>query len=316
MSNFWNNQRFVVTGGSGFLGKVLVRKMQERGAKEIFIPRIEDYDLVDPVAIDRMLIDSRPDVIIHLAAHVGGIGANSEHPAEFFYDNLMMGVQLMHKAWQTGVRKFVAIGTVCAYPKFTPVPFKEDNIWNGYPEETNAPYGLAKKMLLVQSQAYREQYGFNSIFLLPVNLYGPGDNFNLRSSHVIPALIRKCIEAEINGIKEIEVWGDGSPTREFLYVDDAAEGILLATEFFNESLPVNLGSGYEISIKDLAEKIAYLSGFSGKLVWNTEKPNGQPRRGLDTTRAYEKFGFKAKMTFDEGLANTIAWFRDHKDEIK
>ena len=316
MSKFWNNQRFVVTGGSGFLGKVIVRKMHERGANEIFVPRIEDYDLVDPVAIDRMLIDSRPDVIIHLAAHVGGIGANSEHPAEFFYDNLMMGVQLMHEAWQTGLRKFLAIGTGCAYPKFTPVPFKEDDIWNGYPEETNAPYGLAKKMLLVQSQAYREQYGFNSIFLLPVNLYGPGDNFNLRSSHVIPALIRKCIEAEINGIKEIEVWGDGSPTREFLYVDDATEGILLATEFFNESLPVNLGSGYEISIKDLAEKIAFLSGFSGKLVWNTEKPNGQPRRGLDTTRAFEKFGFKAKMTFDEGLANTIAWFRDHKDEIK
>ncbi|HSM25975.1 MAG TPA: GDP-L-fucose synthase [Anaerolineaceae bacterium] len=312
MSDFWKNQRFVVTGGSGFLGKVLTQKMKERGATEIFIPRIEDYDLVDPVAIDRMLQDSKPDVIIHLAAHVGGIGANSEHPAEFFYDNLMMGVQLMHKAWQTGVKKFTAIGTVCAYPKFTPVPFKEDDIWNGYPEETNAPYGLAKKMLLVQSQAYREQYGFNSIFLLPVNLYGPGDNFNLRSSHVIPALIRKCIEAEESGIKEIEVWGDGSPTREFLYVDDAAEGILLATEFYNESLPVNLGSGYEISIKDLAEKIAALSGFSGKLVWNSEKPNGQPRRGLDTTRADEKFGFSAKMTFDEGLANTIAWYRANK----
>lgn len=315
MSEFWKNQRFVVTGGSGFLGKVLTRKMQERGAKEIFIPRIEDYDLVNPVDIDRMLADSNPDVIIHLAAHVGGIGANSEHPAEFFFDNLMMGVQLMHKAWQTNVKKFVAIGTVCAYPKFTPVPFREDDIWNGYPEETNAPYGLAKKMLLVQSQAYREQYGFNSIFLLPVNLYGPGDNFNLRSSHVIPALIRKCIEAEENGIKEIEVWGDGSPTREFLYVEDAAEGILLATEFFNESLPVNLGSGVEISIKDLAGKIAFLSGFTGKLVWNTDKPNGQPRRGLDTTRAFEKFGFKAKMTFDEGLANTIAWYRDNKDEI-
>jgi GDP-L-fucose synthase len=313
MSDFWKDQRFVVTGGSGFLGKVLTRKMQERGANKIFIPRIENYNLVDPDDIDRMLLDSNPDVIIHLAAHVGGIGANSEHPAEFFYDNLMMGVQLMHKAWQTGVKKFVAIGTVCAYPKFTPVPFKEDDIWNGYPEETNAPYGLAKKMLLVQSQAYREQYGFNSIFLLPVNLYGPGDNFNLRSSHVIPALIRKCIEAEEKGIKEIEVWGDGSPTREFLYVEDAAEGILLATEFFNESLPVNLGSGHEISIKDLVEKIAFLSGFSGKLIWNTDKPNGQPRRGLDTTRAFEKFGFKAKMTFEEGLANTIAWYRKHQD---
>lgn len=316
MSEFWKDQRFVVTGGSGFLGKVLTRKMQEKGANDIFIPRIEDYNLVDPVDIDRMLADSKPDVIIHLAAHVGGIGANSEHPAEFFYDNLMMGVQLMHKAWQTGVKKFVAIGTVCAYPKFTPVPFKEDDIWNGYPEETNAPYGLAKKMLLVQSQAYREQYGFNSIFLLPVNLYGPGDNFNLRSSHVIPALIRKCIEAEQKDIKEIEVWGDGSPTREFLYVEDAAEGILLATEFFNESLPVNLGSGHEISIKDLAEKIAFLSGFSGKLIWNTDKPNGQPRRGLDTTRAFEKFGFKAQMTFDEGLANTIAWYRENKEKIR
>lgn len=315
MSDFWKNQRFVVTGGSGFLGKVLTQKMKERGATEIFIPRIEDYDLVDPVAIDRLLEDAKPDVIIHLAAHVGGIGANSEHPAEFFYDNLMMGVQLMHKAWQTGVKKFVAIGTVCAYPKFTPVPFKEDDLWNGYPEETNAPYGLAKKMLLVQSQAYREQYGFNSIFLLPVNLYGPGDNFNLRSSHVIPALIRKCVEAEEKGIKEIEVWGDGSPTREFLYVDDAAEGIVLATEFYNESLPVNLGSGNEISIKNLAEKIAHLSGFTGELVWNTEKPNGQPRRFLDTTRAYEKFGFKAKMTFDEGLANTISWFQDNQDKI-
>lgn len=316
MSEYWKDQRFVVTGGSGFLGKVLTRKMQERGANKIFIPRILDYNLVDPVDIDRMLADSKPDVIIHLAAHVGGIGANSEHPAEFFYDNLMMGVQLMHKAWQTGVKKFVAIGTVCAYPKFTPVPFKEDDIWNGYPEETNAPYGLAKKMLLVQSQAYREQYGFNSIFLLPVNLYGPGDNFNLRSSHVIPALIRKCIEAEENGINEIEVWGDGSPTREFLYVEDAAEGILLATELFNESLPVNLGSGHEISIKDLVEKIAFLSGFSGKFIWNTDKPNGQPRRGLDTTRAYEKFGFKAKMTFDEGLANTIAWYRENKEKIR
>ena len=315
MNDFWESQRFVVTGGAGFLGKVVVRKMRERGAKEIFVPEIETYDLVKPVDIDRVFADAKPEVIIHLAAHVGGIGANSEHPAEFFYDNLMMGVQLMHKAWQEGVKKFVAIGTVCAYPKYTTVPFKEDDIWNGYPEETNAPYGLAKKMLLVQSQAYRQQYGFNSIFLLPVNLYGPGDSFNLRSSHVIPALIRKCIEAEENGIGEIEVWGDGSPTREFLYVDDAAEGILMGTEYFNESIPVNLGSGYEISIKDLAEKIAKLSGFSGKLVWNLEKPNGQPRRGLDTRRAKEKFGFQAKMTFDEGLANTIAWYREHRSGI-
>ncbi|MAT42533.1 MAG: GDP-fucose synthetase [Anaerolineaceae bacterium] len=316
MSSFWDERRFMVTGGAGFLGRVVTRKLQERGAREIFIPRIEDYDLVDPTAIDRLLEDSNPDVIIHLAAHVGGIGANREHPAEFFYDNLMMGVQLMHKAWQRGIEKFVAIGTVCAYPKFTPVPFKEDDLWIGYPEETNAPYGLAKKMLLVQSQAYRDQYGFNSLFLLPVNLYGPGDNFNLHSSHVIPALIRKCIEAEQAGEKEIEVWGDGSPTREFLYVEDAAEGILKATEKYNESLPVNLGSGYEISIKDLAEMIARLTGFSGKLVWNTEKPNGQPRRGLDTSRAYEKFGFKAQVGFEEGLKETIQWFREHQQEIK
>ncbi len=316
MSNFWENRRFVVTGGAGFLGRVVTKKLKERGAKEIFIPTIDDYDLVDPTAIDRLLSETKPDVIIHLAAHVGGIGANREHPAEFFYDNLMMGVQLMHKAWQTGVEKFVAIGTVCAYPKYTPVPFKEDDLWSGYPEETNAPYGLAKKMLLVQSQAYRDQYGFNSVFLLPVNLYGPGDNFNPRSSHVIPALIRKCVEAEQAGDKEIEVWGDGSPTREFLFVEDAAEGILMATEFYNESLPVNLGSGNEISIKDLSELIAKQTGFSGKLVWNTEKPNGQPRRMLDTNRAFEKFNFKAQVGFEEGLKETIEWFRAHQNEIK
>ncbi len=316
MSEFWENRRVCVTGGAGFLGKVVTRKLKERGAKDIFIPTIEKYNLVDPVSIDQMLADSKPDLIIHLAAHVGGIGANREHPAEFFYDNLMMGVQLLHKAWQSGIEKFVAIGTVCAYPKFTPVPFKEDDLWIGYPEETNAPYGLAKKMLLVQSQAYRDQYGYNSLFLLPVNLYGPGDNFNLSSSHVIPALIRKCIEAEVDGINEIEVWGDGSPTREFLYVEDAAEGILMASEFYNESLPVNLGSGYEISIKDLAEKIAYHTGFSGKLVWNKDKPNGQPRRGLDTSRAFEKFGFKAKVDFEEGLKNTVKWYRENKDKIK
>ena len=282
MSEFWENKSVCVTGGAGFLGKFVTRKLKERGANTFLFQPIEEYDLVDPVSIDKMLADSNPDIIIHLAAHVGGIGANQAHPAEFFYDNLMMGVQLMHKAWQLGIEKFVALGTVCAYPKFTPVPFKEDDLWMGYPEETNAPYGLAKKMLLVQSQAYRDQYGYNSLFLLPVNLYGPGDNFNLASSHVIPALIRKCIEAEEKGVNEIEVWGDGSPTREFLYVEDAAEGILLASEFYNESLPVNLGSGYEISIKDLAEKIARQTGFSGKLVWNTDKPNGQPRRGLDT----------------------------------
>ena len=316
MGNFWQDRSFVVTGGAGFLGQVVTRKLKERGAKDVFVPKYEDYDLVDPTAIDRLLADAKPDVIIHLAAHVGGIGANREHPAEFFYDNLMMGVQLMHKAWETGVEKFVAIGTVCAYPKFTPVPFKEDDLWIGYPEETNAPYGLAKKMLLVQSQAYRDQYDFNSLFLLPVNLYGPGDNFNPKSSHVIPALIRKCVEAEQAGEKEIEVWGDGSPTREFLYVEDAAEGILLATETYNESLPVNLGSGDEISIKDLVEIIAKETGFSGKLVWNTDKPNGQPRRKLDTNRAKEKFGFESKVGFEEGLRETVKWFIANQNDIQ
>jgi GDP-L-fucose synthase len=256
-----------------------------------------------------MLDDSRPDVILHLAAQVGGIGANREHPAEFFYNNLMMGVQLIHQAWQRGVEKFVALGTVCAYPKFTPVPFKEDDIWNGYPEETNAPYGLAKKMLLVQAQAYRQQYGYNAIFLLPVNLYGPRDNFNLESSHVIPALIRKCIEAEEQGQRELVVWGDGSPTREFLYVKDAAQGIALAAECYNASEPVNLGSGYEISIKDLAEMIARLTGFTGKIVFDPAKPNGQPRRGLDVSRAEKEFGFRALTSFEQGLRETIDWYR-------
>ncbi len=310
--NFWQSKRVCVTGGAGFLGKVVCRKLQERGAKEIFVPTIEKYDLVSLDGINQMLEDSKPDLIIHLAAQVGGIGANREHPAEFFYNNLMMGVQLMHRAWQTGVGKFVAIGTICAYPKFTPIPFDEDNLWNGYPEETNAPYGLAKKMLLVQAQSYRQQYGYNAIFLLPVNLYGPGDNFNPDSSHVIPALIRKCLEAEEAGKDEIVVWGDGSPTREFLYVEDAAEGILLAAERYDGDLPVNLGSGNEISIKDLVELIAKLTGFKGKLVWDTTKPNGQPRRALSTKRAYDLFGFKAGMTFEEGLKNTIDWYRKNR----
>ncbi len=316
MSQFWQNRSVCVTGGAGFLGKVVTKKLRERGARDVFIPTIEQYDLVDPHSIDKLLTDANPDVIIHLAAHVGGIGANREHPAEFFYDNLMMGVQLMHKAWQGGVEKFVAIGTVCAYPKYTPVPFKEDDLWIGYPEETNAPYGLAKKMLLVQSQAYRDQYDFNSIFLLPVNLYGPGDNFNPQSSHVIPALIRKCVEAAASNQTSIEVWGDGSPTREFLFVEDAAEGIVMATEFYNESLPVNLGSGNEISIKDLAEKIAELTGFHGELIWNSDKPNGQPRRALDTSRAYDKFGFRAKVDFDEGLKATIDWYLANQNLVK
>jgi len=311
-TDFWKKRRVCVTGGAGFLGSFVIARLRERGANEIFIPTIEKYNLVDPASIQQMLDDARPDVIIHLAAQVGGIGANRERPAEFFYNNLMMGVQLMHMAWQRSVEKFTAIGTVCAYPKFTPVPFREDDIWNGYPEETNAPYGLAKKMLLVQSQAYRQQYGWNSIFLLPVNLYGPRDNFDPASSHVIPALIKKCIEAQEAGQDQIVVWGDGSPTREFIYVSDAAEGIVQATEVYNESDPVNLGSGYEISIKDLAEKIVRLSGFSGRLVWDMTKPNGQPRRGLDTSRARERFGFTAKVEFEEGLRQTIEWYRKNR----
>jgi GDP-L-fucose synthase len=314
--NYFQNRRFCVTGGAGFLGSVVCRKLKERGAQEIFVPLIEKYDLVDLNSIHQMLEDSKPDVIIHLAAQVGGIGANREHPADFFYNNLMMGVQLIHAAWQRNVEKFVAIGTICAYPKFTPVPFKEENIWDGYPEETNAPYGLAKKMLLVQAQSYRQQYGYNAIFLLPVNLYGPGDNFNPSSSHVIPALIRKCVQARDKGEKEIDVWGDGSPTREFLYVEDAAEGILLATEKYNDSEPVNLGSGVEISIKELTHLIARLTGYTGRFVWDSSKPNGQPRRGLDVNRAQKYFGFRAQMSFEEGLHRTIEWFELNKNNIK
>ena len=308
----WAGKNICVTGGAGFLGTYLQAELRKRGAENIFVPTIEEYDLVDLEAIQRMLRDSSPDIIIHLAAHVGGIGANREHPAEFFYDNLMMGVQLMHQAYLAGVAKVVAIGTVCAYPKFTPVPFKEENLWMGYPEETNAPYGLAKKMLLVQSQAYRDQYGFNSIFLLPVNLYGPGDNFNPSSSHVIPALIRKCVKAKESGQDHIIVWGDGSPTREFIFVKDAARGIALATERYNRSEPVNIGSGFEISIKDLVEKIAQMTGFEGELVWDTSKPNGQPRRALDISRAKEAFGFEAQTDFEEGLQETIDWYLKHR----
>jgi GDP-L-fucose synthase len=312
-NGFWQSRSVCVTGGAGFLGKVVVRKLHERGVKDVFIPNIEDYDLVKLTDINSMLSDAKANMIIHLAAQVGGIGANREHPAEFFYNNLMMGVQLMHRAWETGVEKFVAIGTICAYPKFTPVPFNENNLWDGYPEETNAPYGLAKKMLLVEAQSYRQQYGYNAIFLLPVNLYGPGDNFNPKSSHVIPALIRKCLEANDAGIKEIEVWGDGSPTREFLYAEDAAEGILMASEKYNGPEPINLGSGQEISIKDLVEMIAKLTGFKGNLKWDTSKPNGQPRRALDITRAQNYFGFRAKMGFEEGLKNTIEWYRSNRN---
>ena len=311
-TTFWQGKRVCVTGGAGFLGSFVQESLRKRGATEIFIPDYPQYDLVKQQDVLRLLDDARPDLIIHLAAHVGGIGANREHPAEFFYDNLMMGVQLMHEAWKKGVEKFVAIGTVCAYPKFTPVPFKEDDIWNGYPEETNAPYGLAKKMLLVQAQSYRQQYGYNAIYLLPVNLYGPRDNFNPASSHVIPAIIRKMIEAQEAGQKEVVLWGDGSPTREFIYAGDAAEGIVMAAEKYNGPDPVNIGSGYEISIKDLAELIARLTGFEGQLVWDASKPNGQPRRGLDTSRADRYFGFKAQTSFEEGLANTIAWYREHR----
>ncbi|HPY33197.1 MAG TPA: GDP-L-fucose synthase [Anaerolineaceae bacterium] len=305
-------KRVCVTGGAGFLGTHLLANLRAKGAGDIFVPKYEDYDLVQPDDIARMLEDSAPDIIIHLAAHVGGIGANMAKPAEFFYDNLMMGVQLMHQAYQRGVEKFVAIGTICAYPKFTPIPFKEEHLWDGYPEETNAPYGLAKKMLLVQAQAYRQQYGFNAIFLLPVNLYGPGDNFNPASSHVIPALIRKCLEAKEQGAKEIVAWGDGSPTREFIYVEDAAEGIALATQRYNGAEPVNIGSSFEISIKDLTELIARLTGFEGAIRWDTSKPNGQPRRKLDTARAREHFGFTAKTDFEEGLRRTITWYQEHR----
>lgn len=315
-NNFWQDKNVCVTGGAGFLGSFVLEKLDERGAKNVFVPHIEDYDLTQIEGINRMLDKVKPDIIIHLAALAGGIGANRERPAEFFYQNLMMGVPLMHRAWETGVEKFVAIGTICAYPKFTEIPFKEENLWEGYPEETNAPYGLAKKMLLVQAQAYREQYDFNAVYLLPVNLYGPRDNFNLKTSHVIPALIRKCIEAKERGDKEIVVWGTGSPTREFLYAGDAAEGILLAAERYNDSEPVNLGSGMEISIKDLVELIVKLTGFEGKIVWDKSKPDGQPRRALDVQRAYEYFGFKAQMSFEEGLRRTIEWYRENQDKIK
>ncbi|MBN1672247.1 MAG: GDP-L-fucose synthase [Kiritimatiellae bacterium] len=308
MSEFWSTRRIVVTGGAGFLGSVLVENLKQKGAREVLVPRHKDYDLTAVEAVRRMYEAMKPDVVFHLAAVVGGIGANRRHPGKFFYDNLMMGVQLMEEGRRRGLAKFVAVGTVCAYPKFTPVPFKEDTLWNGYPEETNAPYGLAKKMLLVQSQAYRQEYGFNSIFLLPVNLYGPNDNFDPESSHVIPALIKKCVDAREAGADHIVCWGTGSASREFLYVDDAAEGIALAAARYSESEPVNIGSGFEISIKDLVEKIARFTGFAGEIRWDASKPDGQPRRCLDVSRAQEKFGFKAWTGFDEGLRKTIAWY--------
>jgi GDP-L-fucose synthase len=315
-TDFWKDKRVCVTGGAGFLGSFVIDQLRQRGAKNIYVPTIEEYDLVKLKDIQHMYDTARPDLVIHLAALAGGIGANRDRPADFFYINLMMGVQLIHEAWKRGVGKFVAIGTICAYPKFTPLPFREENLWNGYPEETNAPYGLAKKMLLVQAQAYREQYGFNAIYLLPVNLYGPHDNFNLQTSHVIPALIRKCIEATEHGDSQVNLWGDGSPTREFLYVEDAARGILLAAERYNGSEPVNLGSGFEISIKDLAETVARLTGFKGEIVWDPGKPNGQPRRALDVSRAEKFFGFRAQMPFEEGLRRTIEWYRQSNVNVQ
>jgi GDP-L-fucose synthase len=303
-----SSKRLLVTGGHGFLGKHVVDQLRKQGYKEIFVPRSKDYNLVDMEAVKRLYRDSNPDVVIHLAARVGGIGANMRNPGSFFYDNLMMGTQMIEQGRQNNIEKFVAIGTICAYPKFASIPFKEEDIWNGYPEETNAPYGLAKKMLLVQSQAYRQQYGFNCIYLLPVNLYGPDDNFDPDFSHVIPALIKKVFEAKETGESHITVWGTGKATREFLYVQDAAEGIVLASEKYDKPYPVNLGAGFEISIKDLVELICQLMEFKGKLEWDTSKPDGQPRRSLDTSRAKSEFGFEARTGLTEGLRNTIDWY--------
>ena len=321
----FRSKRITITGGKGFLGTHLINKLKEKGYNYLYIADLPKYNLVNLEDIKRMYDDSKPDIVIHLAAKVGGIGFNQENPATLFYENLMMGIQLLHEGYLTRVEKFVAIGTICAYPKFTPVPFKEEDLWNGYPEETNAPYGLAKKMMLVQSQAYRRQYGFNSIFLLPVNLYGPGDNFDPKSSHVIPALIKKCVDAMSNNefrisnndlrftnsdsrSTTVEVWGTGKPTREFFYVEDAAEAIVLAMERYNKSDPVNIGAGFEISIKELVELIVELTGFKGRIIWDKTKPDGQPRRMLDTTKAFKEFGFKAETSFEEGLKKTIEWY--------
>ncbi len=307
----FTTDRFLVTGGAGFLGSFLCERLRRRGVSNdrLVVPLIQDCDLTHEQAVRRLYTDVRPDVVIHLAAEVGGIGANRASPGRFFYANMAMGLHLIEHARSANLKKFVQIGTICAYPKFTPVPFRENDLWAGYPEETNAPYGIAKKALLVMCRAYREQYGLNAIYLLPVNLYGPGDNFHPETSHVIPALIRKCVEALERGDEKIVCWGDGSPTREFLYVDDAAEGITLATERYDDGEPVNLGSGREISIRDLAMLIARLTGFTGRIEWDTSKPNGQPRRCLDVTRARERFGFIARTDFETGLRRTIEWYR-------
>jgi len=309
---FWTERKILVTGGAGFLGTHVVRNIQAQGCQAVIVPRSREFDLREKSAIIKLFEQRRPDLVIHLAAVVGGIGANRRHPGQFFYDNAIMGLQLIEQARLLRIEKVVVLGTVCAYPKFTPVPFREADLWNGYPEETNAPYGLAKKMLLVQAQAYRQEYGLNAIYLLPVNLYGPGDNFAPETSHVIPALIRKCLEAVEGGQQEIVVWGTGQASREFLYVEDAAEAIVLAAEQYDDPEPVNLGSGIEVSIKELVELIAELTGFKGRLVWDTTKPDGQPRRSLETSRAEQAFGFRAQTNFREGLKRTIAWYRQHR----
>jgi GDP-L-fucose synthase len=308
-SKFWADQRVCVTGGAGFLGQRVVARLKQFGVREVFVPRSSQYDLTHEDAVIRMYEAARPDVVIHLAAKVGGIGANRLNPGRYFYDNLVMGVTLMEQARQRGIAKFVATGTICSYPKHTPVPFKEEDLWNGYPEETNAPYGLAKKMLIVQAQAYRQQYGMNAISLLPVNLYGPEDNFDLTSSHVIPAMIRKFVDASRNGTPQVELWGTGEASREFMYVDDCAEGILLATEHYNKDAPVNLGTGREITIKQLASLIAGLADYRGEIVWDASKPDGQPRRCLDTTKARAEFGFSAQISLEDGLQRTVEWYR-------
>ena len=305
---FWKTKRVTVTGGKGFLGAYILEKLEQRGCKNIAVADLPEFNLTKVHNIQRMYKEQKPDIVIHLAAVVGGIGANRKNPGKYFYENAIMGIQLLHEAYLNQIEKFVALGTICAYPKHTPVPFKEEDLWDGYPEETNAPYGLAKKMMLVQSQSYREQYGFNSIYLLPVNLYGPGDNFDTKSSHVIPALIKKCVDAINTGKEKISIWGTGKPSREFIYVEDAAEGILLAAERYNKSAPVNIGAGFEITIKDLVECIIKLTGFKGNYLWDTSKPDGQPRRMLDTSKAEKEFNFKAKTNFEEGLKKTINWY--------